>query len=97
MHGPKLNRDWVGLRVQLVHRAENSLGTIAGGTTGTITSYDSGHMRIRFEATPCEKCQCAFAVAGMYRRDFVILTPRGKWKNTQGKGRGRHARPGVPS
>ena len=89
MHGPKLNRDWIGLRVMLVRQAENMLGTLAEGTTGKVTSYAHGQRQIRFEADPCEHCRCAFAIAGLARGNFVILTPPEEWKNTQGKGQRR--------
>ncbi len=91
-HGPKLNRDWIGLRVKLTRRVENMLGTIAEGTAGTVTSYANGRLQIRFEADPCEHCRCALAIAAMGREDFTILTPPEEWKNTQGKGRPRHRR-----
>ncbi len=90
-HGPKLNRDWIGLRVKLKRRAKNMLGTIVEGTCGTVTVY-SGGRGIRFEADLCKHCGCALAVAGMHRSDFTILTPPEEWKNTQGKGRPRRRR-----
>jgi hypothetical protein len=85
--GPKLNRDWVGLRVRLLGKAQNQIGTIPAGTTGTIASYTGGRMGIRFEADACQHCGISMRVSGMVRRDFAILTPSSEWKDTRGKGR----------
>lgn len=86
-HGPKLNRDWIGLRVKLVREARNRSGTIAEGTAGVITNYVAGGLGIRFEADTCEYCQCGLGVVGMHREDFVILTPPDEWPDTRERGR----------
>lgn len=85
--GPKLNRDWIGLRAALRYGAENAYGTLAKDTVGTITDYGIGRRGIRFEADQCNHCNCALAVSGMRRLDFNILTPSSEWKDTRSKGR----------
>jgi hypothetical protein len=86
MHGPNLNRDWVGLRVKLKREARNAMGVLAAGTTGTIASYSSRD-RIWFDADKCGSCRCGLMIGGMGREDFTILTPPDAWKDTRGQGR----------
>ena len=84
-HGPKLNRDWVGLRVKLTRKAANAHCSIAAGTAGVISSYGRGSNRIYFDADPCELCGGALIICGLNRADFVILTPPEEWKDTWGQ------------
>lgn len=87
MIGPKLNRDWVGLRVRLRREASNSLCTIPAGTEGVIDRYSVGRRAIGFEGDPCECCGVSVHISGLHRSDFVILTPQNEWKDTRGQGR----------
>jgi len=84
-HGPKLNRDWVGLRVRLRRRARNYYVTLAEGTEGTIDHYS--HAGITFESDKCKKCGVQAHISKMRREDFDILTPPDEWPDTRGKGR----------
>lgn len=84
-HGPKLNRDWVRLRVKLGRSASTQFATIAAGTLGTIAAYSGAG--IRFEADPCEHCRCSLIISHMHRDDFTIVTSPDDWRDTRGKGR----------
>lgn len=85
--GPKLNRDWIGLRVRLRREATNAYATLAAGTEGEITGYSSGRPRIEFMSDECPKCKVRIRISGMSRLDFDILTPKEDWPDTRGKGR----------
>ena len=87
MHGPTLNRDWIGLRAKLLRDATNYYGTIPSGTTGTIKNYSGGARAIRFDADPCAHCSQALSVSGLRRGDVVIVTPPEEWPDSRGKGR----------
>jgi hypothetical protein len=89
-YGPKLNRDWIGLRVKLKHRATNAMATLAAGTSGIVEGYSN--TGIYFESDPCEHCQVKIRVSQMRRHDFEILTPEEEWPNTQGQGRKKQHR-----
>lgn len=88
-HGPKLNRDWVGLRVMLMRDAENAYGRIAANTTGTITAYSPGRRAIEFQADGCGSCGFRPTICAMPRHAFEILTPVDEWPDTRGQGRRR--------
>ncbi len=88
MSGPKLNRDWIGLRVKLRRRATNQHGTLPIGTVGFIDGYSAGR-QIRFEADSCKHCGFKPSISGMHRSDFAIMTPPDDWPDTQGRGRRR--------
>jgi hypothetical protein len=81
-HGPKLNRDWVGLKVKLNRTAQNGFAKLAEGTTGIVDTYS--RMGITFLADKCEHCGVQVSISRMERRDFVILTPPEKWPDTRG-------------
>ena len=83
--GPKLNRDWEGLRVKLTRSARNAYGTLAEGTVGVVTRY--GPTGIEFYADCCEACGFSPRISGMRRDDFVIITPEEEWPDTRGRGR----------
>ena len=85
MHGPKLNRDWIGLRVKLVREAQNGHGVIAKGTAGTITGYTNGVNGIHFGADPCKHCGCALFITAMRREDFTILPRATSGRTHKGK------------
>lgn len=87
MNGPKLNRDWVGLRVKLNFDTANRFEKIPAGSCGIVDLYS--RMGIRFEADPCEHCGIQVTITGMHRSSFTILTPRSEWADTQVKTRGR--------
>lgn len=87
MHGPKLNRDWIGLRVRTTREAQNMLCRIPAGTEGTVSSYSGGRTGIGFRGDPCDCCGVSVFIKGMQRSDFVILTPRDQWPDTRGQGR----------
>jgi len=87
MTGPKLNRDWVGLRVKLRRECANAHGTFPRGATGTVESYTGGKKGICFQMDECEHCHVALRVSGMRRHDFVILTPPEDWPDTRGRGK----------
>lgn len=90
MNGPKLQRDWVGLRVRLLKSTQNSLVRIPAGTTGVIDACHKG--KVRFIGDPCKCCGVSVVITGMRVRDFGILTPPDEWPDTTGKG--RNYRPG---
>jgi|GEM_PF-3148631 len=85
--GPKLNRDWVGLRVRLRREASNAYGVLPAGTEGVIKHYSSGRPRIEFMSDECPHCKVRIRISGMSRFDFDILTPKEDWPDTRGKGR----------
>lgn len=80
--GPKLNRDWIGLRVKLKRAAENGLARLEAGTTGIVDGYP--HAGIRFAADKCEHCGVQVFITRMRRYDFEILTPVSEWPDTRG-------------
>lgn len=91
-HGPKLNRDWIGLRVRLRVEAGNYYGRLAIGTTGVIDAYSPAPRRITFLADKCECCGIRLRVSRLYRHYFEILTPEEEWSNTQGEKRKQKSR-----
>lgn len=85
--GPKLNRDWIGLRVRTLRSMRSQLCSIPNGTEGTVRSYSPGRQGIGFEADPCGYCGIAAFISGLSRGDLKILTPREDWPDTRGRGR----------
>lgn len=83
--GPKLNRDWVGLRVRLKRPAKNGFGSLPAGTVGTVDGY-SGVRGIGIETDKCNCCGVSVFIVGLSRGDFEILTPESEWKDTRGRG-----------
>jgi len=86
IYGPKLNRDWIGLRVTLRREAQNLVGVVARGARGEITEYTGGRRGIQFTPDGCSHCGCSIIISGLRREDFTILTPPEAWRNTQTQG-----------
>jgi len=80
--GPKLKRDWVGLRVSLRGSHKNGHARFPEGMTGTITRFTSGRRHFEFTADKCEHCGIQLSICGLYEDSFTILTPRAEWKDT---------------
>lgn len=76
MNGPKLNRDWIGLRVRLKRNAANSYVAFAAGTIGEVISYRGGRNGISFKSEPCPHCAASLIIAGMHRGDFDMEDKR---------------------
>ena len=87
MYGPKLNRDWVGLRVRPKRSVENRMCKLAPGIEGVVDHYSP--KGICFVADGCETCGSQPIVSHMSRFDFDILTPPDEWPDTRGQGRKR--------
>lgn len=87
--GPKLKRDWVGLRVCVLCELQNFYGVIPAATYGTITDHSPGHRQYTFTADACRHCGIQLKMSGLQRRDFAIVTPPEDWPDTRGKGRRR--------
>ena len=83
--GPRLNRDWVGLRVATRNPAGNYYVKVPAGTEGEITSYSPGKAGIRVQFDPCETCGVAAFIAGFSRTQLDILTPHTEWPDTRGQ------------
>ena len=83
--GPKLNRDWVGLRVKNHETIRNGCAKVEKGSTGTIIRYPSTGIIVEFDS--CKTCKVAPIFSRMHRMDFLILTPMAEWPDTRGKGR----------
>ena len=87
--GPKLNRDWVGLRVELARTTGNSLAELPRGTEGRVDGYTCAG--ISFLADCCPTCGVRVRITGLRRGDVRILTPMEDWPDTRGQG-GRRRR-----
>jgi hypothetical protein len=83
MKGPKLNRDWIGLRVRLITENANGYARLQPGTEGYIRNYSP--KGIEFESDKCECCSVRVFMTRLQRSDVEIITPEEKWPDTRKK------------
>ena len=84
MKGPKLNRDWVGLKVRLVSESVNGFARLPAFTEGTVRSYNNKGIEI--ESDKCECCGVRVFMTRLQRSDVEVITPEEEWPDT-GKGK----------
>lgn len=81
--GPALNRDWIGLRVELAFPCKTGMGEYPVGTRGTVDVYTSYGITIMGDS--CPHCGVKPYISRLTRQDLKILTPEEEWPNTQGR------------
>jgi len=81
MTGPKLNRDWIGLRVIFLKDQGNGYGKLPAGTEGTVRTYNN--KGIEFESDKCECCGVKIFMTRLQRCDVEVLTPEEEWPDTR--------------
>lgn len=86
-NGPKLNRDWIGLRVRFIRENANGYGRVRPGLEATVTNYNNKGIEI--EGDKCECCGVSMFMSRLERSDFEIITPEEEWPDTRGQGRRR--------
>lgn len=88
--GPKLNRDWAGLRVRTVCKLRNGMCVLPKGYMATVLYY--GPKGIEIEADACLECSARKIVTCCRRDQFEIVTPKSEWKDSSASGkRTKHA------
>ena len=84
VNGPKLKRDWVGLRVRARRDIQIVHGIAPKGTHGVVDGYYHGCVVI-FEAMGADDMPLRITQVQCY--SLEVVTPPEEWPNTEGDGR----------